>query len=162
MIRPALSGGMDWWRMDRMAIFQSPKIIFQSTEICRKKPWNSADRAIFARFQAPKFENSEPAKCSSILPAIPYPPPCQISGSEIWKFRARKYAIPYSQPFHTPTRLPANDISRWRRRRRRERLPSSKQQQQQRKPTISQCRLVRAWARRGRPIFQCHLARASA
>ena len=31
---------------------------------------------------------------------------CQISGSEIWKFRARKIAIPYPQPFHTPTRLP--------------------------------------------------------
>ena len=30
---------------------------------------------------------------------------CQISGSEIKKFGARKNAIPYPQPFHTPTRL---------------------------------------------------------
>ena len=36
-------------------------------------PRNSAERAIFAKFQASKFENSEPEKCNSILPAIPYP-----------------------------------------------------------------------------------------
>ena len=42
---------------------------------------------------------------------------CQISGSEIWKFGARKNAIPYPQPFHTPTRLPSikhrNTRSHW-------------------------------------------------
>ena len=36
---------------------------------------------------------------------------CQISGSEIWKFRARKIAIPYPQPYHTPTRLPPSWVN---------------------------------------------------
>ena len=56
-----------------MAIFQSPKSIFQRPNF----PGNSL------RFRR---------KCDF----------CQISGSEIWKFRARKVAIPYPQPFHTP------------------------------------------------------------
>ena len=60
-----------------MAIFQSPKNIFQR----------------------PKF----PGKCLKFRRKSDIR---QISGSEIWKFRARKNAIPYPQPFHTPTRLP--------------------------------------------------------
>ena len=60
-----------------MAIFQSPKNIFQR----------------------PKFPGKSLKFCrkSDFL---------QISGSEIRKLRARKNAIPYPQPFHTPTRLP--------------------------------------------------------
>ena len=61
-----------------MAIFQSPKNIFQRPKFAGKSLKFPAERAIF----------------------------CQISGSEIWNFRARKNAIPYPQPFHTPTRLP--------------------------------------------------------
>ena len=75
LIRLALSGGMDWSLVTYgMAIFQSPKNIFQ---------WpNSARKSLKFRWKS-DF--------------------CQISGSEIWKFRARKNAIPYPQPFHTPT-----------------------------------------------------------
>ena len=36
---------------------------------------------------------------------------CQISDSKIWGFRARKIAIPYPQPFHTPTRLSPKNYS---------------------------------------------------
>ena len=36
----------------------------------QENPWNSAERATFSKFQAPKFENSEPEKS-----AIPYPHP---------------------------------------------------------------------------------------
>ena len=73
--RPALSGGMDWWRMEWP--FSRVRKIFFRGRIFQENPWNSADF-------------------------------CQISGSEIWKFRARKIEIPYPQPFHTPTRLPPN------------------------------------------------------
>ena len=59
-----------------MAIFQSPKKTFQRPTFPGKS-WNF-QRTIFAKFQAPKFENSEP----------------------------QKNASPYPQPFHTPTRLP--------------------------------------------------------
>ena len=60
-----------------MAIFQSPKNIFQR----------------------PNF----PGKSLKFRRRSDFG---QISDSEIWKFRARKIAIPYPQPFHTPTRLP--------------------------------------------------------
>ena len=79
--RPALSGGMDWWRMEwpfsrvRTNIFQRPNFPGKSLKFRRKSDF------------------------------------CQISGSEIWKFRARKIAIPYPQPFHTPIRLPPNKIT---------------------------------------------------
>ena len=49
---------------------------------------NSAERAIFAKFQAPKFEDSEPEKLQdSIPPAIPYPPtrlPPKFSKRVFW------------------------------------------------------------------------------
>ena len=79
--RPALSGGYGLVAYG-MAIFQSPKNIFQR----------------------PKF----PGKCLKFRRKSDF---CQISGSEIWKFRARKNAIPYPQPFHTPTRLPPISLS---------------------------------------------------
>ena len=63
-----------------MAIFQSPKNIFQRPKFA-ENPWNSAERAIFAKFQAPKF-----------------------------KFQRPKNAIPYPRPFHTPTRLPPSFV----------------------------------------------------
>ena len=44
----------------------------------QEEPSNPAERTIFDKFQAPDVENSEP----------------------------KKIAIPYLQPFHTPTRLP--------------------------------------------------------
>ena len=51
---------------------ESKKNIFQSPNYPGKS-LNSAERAIFAKFQAPKYENSEPKKCNSIPLAIPYP-----------------------------------------------------------------------------------------
>ena len=72
IFRPALSGGMDWWRME-MAIFQSPNIFFRG-RIFRENSWNSAERAIFAKFQAPNFENSEPEKWQFHAPSHSVPP----------------------------------------------------------------------------------------
>ena len=56
-----------------MAIFQSPKNIFQRP----KFPGNSLkfrERAIFAKFQAPNFENSEPEKMQFHTPSHSIPP----------------------------------------------------------------------------------------
>ena len=74
--RPALSGGMDWWRME-WPFSRVRKIFFRGR--------NFAGKSL-------KFRRKSDF--------------CQISGSEILKFRAWKIAIPYPQPFHTPTRLP--------------------------------------------------------
>ena len=70
--RPALSGGMDWWRM-KWPFSRVPKIFFGG-RIFQEKPWNSAERAIFAKFQAPKFENSEPQKLQFHPPSHSIPP----------------------------------------------------------------------------------------
>ena len=53
-----------------MVIFQSLKNIFQRPNF----PGNSAERAIFAKFQAPKFENSEPEKLQFHTPSHSIPP----------------------------------------------------------------------------------------
>ena len=53
-----------------MAIFQSPINIFQGP----KFPGISAERTIFAKFQAPKFENSEPEKMQFHTPSHSIPP----------------------------------------------------------------------------------------
>ena len=66
-IRPALSGGMDWWHME----------------------WPSS-RVRKNIFQRPKF----PGKCLKFHRKSDFR---QISGSEIWKFRAQK------MQFHTPS-----------------------------------------------------------
>ena len=50
--RPALSGGMDWWRMGWP--FSRVRRIFFRGRNFRENSWNSAERAIFAKFQAPK------------------------------------------------------------------------------------------------------------
>ena len=69
--RPELSGGMDWWPFSR-----ARKIFFRARNL-HENPCNSAERVIFAKFQAPKFEIAEPPppqkKNNSIPPAIPYP-----------------------------------------------------------------------------------------
>ena len=67
-----------------MAIFQSPKDVFQRPKF-PGKTWKFRRKRDFD----------------------------QIAGSEISKFRALKITSPYPQPFHTPTRLPptiAQDI----------------------------------------------------
>ena len=69
--RPALSGGMDWWRME-WPFSRVQKIFFRGRNF-QENAWNSAERAIFAKFQAPIFEIQSPKKCNSIPPAIPYP-----------------------------------------------------------------------------------------
>ena len=69
--RPALSGGLDWWRME-WPFLRVRKIFFGGRNF-QEKPGNSAERAIWTKFQGLKFENSEPEKCNDIPPAIPYP-----------------------------------------------------------------------------------------
>ena len=70
--RPALSGGMDWWRME-WPFSRVRKIFFRGRNF-RENPWNSAERAIFSKFQAPKFENSEPEKMQFHTPSHSIPP----------------------------------------------------------------------------------------
>ena len=72
-IRPALSGGLDWWRMEWP--FSRVRNIFFRGRIFQENPRNSAERATFAKFQAPKFENSEPEKLQfHITPSHSIPP----------------------------------------------------------------------------------------
>ena len=52
-----------------MAILQSPENIFSEAEISRKILETSAERLIFAKFQAPKFEYSEPEKMQFHTPS---------------------------------------------------------------------------------------------
>ena len=63
---------MDWWRMERP--FSRVRKIFFRGRIFQENPWNSAERAIFAKFQAPKFENSEPEKLQFHTPSHSIPP----------------------------------------------------------------------------------------
>ena len=71
-VRPALSGGMDWWRME-WPFCRVWKIFFRGRNF-QENPWISAERAIFAKFQAPKFENSEPEKMQFHTPSRSIPP----------------------------------------------------------------------------------------
>ena len=70
--RPAVSGGMDWWRMEWP--FSRARKIFIRGRIFQEDPWNSEERAIFAKVQAPKFENSEPEKLQFHTPSHSTPP----------------------------------------------------------------------------------------
>ena len=94
LFRPALSGGMDWWRMG-MTICQRPKNIFQRPKFAAN-PGNTGERAIFATFHAPKFENSEPEKIQFHTPSHAIPPlnslllfgivpdnPCNLANTEL-------------------------------------------------------------------------------
>ena len=56
--RPALSGGMDCWRME-LPFSRVRKRFFRGRNL-QENPRDSAERAISAKYQAPKFENSEP------------------------------------------------------------------------------------------------------
>ena len=70
-IRPALSGGMDWWRME-WPFSRVRKIFFRGRNF-QEKTGSSAERAILTKFEGPKFEIQSPKKCNSIPPIIPYP-----------------------------------------------------------------------------------------
>ena len=70
--RPALSGGMDWWRME-WPFSRVRKIFFRGRD-SQENRGISAERAIFAKFQAPKFENSEPEKMQFHTPSHSIPP----------------------------------------------------------------------------------------
>ena len=77
--RPALSGGMDWWRMEWpfsrvRKIFFRDRISWKIPEIPQKE-----------RF-SPKFRFRN------------------------FKIQSPKNAIPYAQPFHTPTGLPPKKV----------------------------------------------------
>ena len=61
-IWPALSGGMDWWRMES-PFSRVRKILFRGRNL-QEDPQNFAERAIFAKFQAPKFEKIQSRKKS--------------------------------------------------------------------------------------------------
>ena len=65
--RPALSGGMDWWRME-LPFSRARKIFFRG-RILQQNPWISTERAILAKFQAPKFEISEAKKMQFHTPS---------------------------------------------------------------------------------------------
>ena len=69
---PALSGGMDWWRME-WSFSRVRKIFFRGRNF-QENPRNSGERAIFAKFQALKFENSEPEKMQFHTPSHSIPP----------------------------------------------------------------------------------------
>ena len=69
IIRPALSAGMDWWRME-WPFSRVRKKVFSEAEFARKFPEiPQKKKAMFAKFQAPKFEIQSPKNC----PAIPCP-----------------------------------------------------------------------------------------
>ena len=70
--RPALSGAMDWWRM--ASPFSRVRKIFFRGRNLQENSRNSAERAIFPKFQAPKFENSEPEKMYFHTPSHSIPP----------------------------------------------------------------------------------------
>ena len=72
LIWPALSGGMDWWRMEWS--FSRVRKIFFGGQNFQENAWNSAEKAILAKFQAPKFENSEPEKMQFHTPSHSMPP----------------------------------------------------------------------------------------
>ena len=73
-----------------MVIFQSLKLFFRDRNV-QEKPWNSTGRAIFVKFQAPKFEISERKKMQFHTPSHSIPPldslleilchRCRLSGS---------------------------------------------------------------------------------
>ena len=57
-----------------MAIFQSPKNIFQRPKFLGKSLKFRRKSDFFAKFQAPKFENSEPEKMQFHTPSHSIPP----------------------------------------------------------------------------------------
>ena len=56
-----------------LGIFQSPKTFFRGRNFLQN-PGFSAERAIFVKFQAPKFRNSEPEKMQFHTPSHSIPP----------------------------------------------------------------------------------------
>ena len=67
--RPALSGGMDWWRM-KWPFSRVRRIFLRGRNL---QDYNSAERAILTNFQAPNVEFSEPGKmqCHTLSHSIP-------------------------------------------------------------------------------------------
>ena len=88
--RPAPRGGMDWWRME-WPFSRVRKIFFRGRNF-QENPWNSAERAIFAKFQAQKFENSEPEKLQFHTPSHSIPP---LDSLLKWAFSTLKLAPPW-------------------------------------------------------------------
>ena len=80
-----------------MAIFQSPKNIFQRQKFAGKSPENSTERAIFAKFQVPNFENSEPEKKQFHTPSHSIPPLDSLllraPHMRMWGFEAKRTRI---------------------------------------------------------------------
>ena len=72
IFRPALSGGMDWWRME-WPFSRVRKIFFRGRNF-QENAWNSAERVIFAKFQAPKFEKFRARKMQFHTPSHSIPP----------------------------------------------------------------------------------------
>ena len=64
--------------------FYRVRKIFFRGRIFQENPWNSAERAIFAKFQAPKFENSEPEKLQFHTPSHSIPPLDSLLKKEVW------------------------------------------------------------------------------
>ena len=70
--RPALSGGMDWWRRE-WPFSRVRKLFFRGRNL-QQNPGNTAEKVIFAKLQAPKFEISEPEKMQFHTPSHSIPP----------------------------------------------------------------------------------------
>ena len=67
-----ISGGMDWWRMEWQFKFPESGKWFSEAEISSQTP--EIPQSDFHQiFRLRKFEISEPDKCNSIPPAMPYP-----------------------------------------------------------------------------------------
>ena len=71
VIRPALSGGMDWWRMEWP--FSRVRKCFSEDEISRKISETPQTERFLPNFRLRNLKIQSPKKCNSIFPAIPLP-----------------------------------------------------------------------------------------
>ena len=65
--------------------FQESGKYLSEAEVCRKMPGVPQKERFFAKFQAPKFENSEPEKCNSIPRSHSIPPLDSLHGTLLLK-----------------------------------------------------------------------------
>ena len=71
MFRPALSGGMDWWRME-LPFSRVRKIFFRGRNF-QEIPEIPQKERFSPNFRLRNLKSQSPKKCNSIPPAIPYP-----------------------------------------------------------------------------------------
>ena len=71
LTRPALGGGMDWWRMEWP--FSRVRKYFSEAEICRKIPEIPQKERFSPNFRLRNLKFQSPKKCDSIPLATSYP-----------------------------------------------------------------------------------------